>query len=107
MMTAQEALLVAGMAAVTFLVRWPVLALVSRVSLPRPVLDGMKFIPPAVLTAIIVPAMFMPTGSLEISITNAYLVAGISSGVIAFRTRNLLLTIVLGMALFLLWRWFW
>ncbi len=46
-------------------------------------------------------------GSLEISITNAYLVAGIASGVIAFRTRNLLLTIVLGMALFLLWRWFW
>ena len=45
MMTAQEALLVAGMAAVTFLVRWPVLALVSRVNLPGPVLDGMKFIP--------------------------------------------------------------
>lgn len=107
MMTAQEAFLVAGMAVVTFLVRWPVLALVSRVNLPGPVLDGMKFIPAAVLTAIIVPAMLMPTGSLEVSITNAYLVAGVASGVIAFRTRNLLLTIVLGMALFLLWRWFW
>lgn len=107
MMTAQEAMLVAGMAAVTFLVRWPVLALVSRITLPQPVLDAMKFIPPAVLTAIIVPAMLMPAGTVDISITNAYLVAGIASGAIAFRTRNLLLTIVLGMTIFLLWRWFW
>ena len=107
MMTAQEALLVAGMAPSPFSCAGPCWRWSSRVSLPRPVLDGMKFIPPAVLTAIIVPAMFMPTGSLELSITNAYLVAGIASGVIAFRTRNLLLTIVLGMALFLLWRWFW
>ncbi len=107
MMSLQEAVLVAGMAAVTFLVRWPVLALVSRINLPRPVLDSMKFIPPAVLTAIVVPAMLMPAGSLEIDIANAYLVAGIAAGIIAFRTRNLLLTIVLGMALFLFWRWLW
>jgi len=107
MMSLQEAVLVAGMAAVTFLVRWPVLALVSRINLPRPVLDSMKFIPPAVLTAIVVPAMLMPAGSLEIDIANAYLVAGMAAGIIAFRTRNLLLTIVLGMALFLFWRWLW
>ena len=107
MMSLQEAVLVAGMAAVTFLVRWPVLALFSRINLPRPVLDGMKFIPPAVLTAIVVLAMLMPAGSLEIDIANAYLVAGIAAGIIAFRTRNLLLTIVLGMALFLFWRWLW
>ena len=30
-MTIQELLLVSGMAVVTFLVRWPVLALVSRI----------------------------------------------------------------------------
>ena len=51
--------------------------------------------------------MLMPTGTLDISVTNAYLVAGVASGAIAFRTRNLLLTIVLGMAIFLIWRWFW
>ncbi len=105
-MTAQEALLIAGMALVTFAVRWPVLAVVSRVSLPEPILEGMKFIPPAVLTAIIVPAMLMPTGALDLSYTNAYLVAGIASGMIAWRWRNLLLTIVLGMAFFLAWQWF-
>jgi branched-subunit amino acid transport protein len=35
------------------------------------------------------------------------LVAGVASGVIAWRTRNLLATIVLGMSFFLIWRWLW
>lgn len=106
-MTTQEIVLVAGMATVTFLVRWPVLALVSRITLPQVVLDGMKFIPPAVLAAIIAPAMFTPAGTLDLHLSNAYLVAGIASGLIAWRTRNLLATIVLGMTIFLVWRWLW
>ena len=107
MMTTREILLVAGMAAVTFLVRYPVLALVSRITLPQVMLDGMKFIPPAVLAAIIAPAMFMPAGSLDLGPSNAYLVAGLAAGLIAWRWRNLLATIVLGMAIFLFWRWLW
>jgi branched-subunit amino acid transport protein len=102
----QQALLVVGMAAVTFLVRWPVLALVSRLALPQAVLDAMKFIAPAVLTAIVVPAMLTPAGPLDISCDNAYLVAGVVAALIAWRTRNLLLTIVVGMALFLIWSYF-
>ncbi|MBE2240657.1 MAG: AzlD domain-containing protein [Caldilineaceae bacterium] len=106
-MTSRELVLVAGMVAVTFLARWPVLALVSRVTLPQVVLDGLKFIPPAVLAAIIAPAMIMPAGAIDLRATNAYLVAGVASGVIAWRTRNLLATIVLGMSFFLIWRWLW
>jgi branched-subunit amino acid transport protein len=102
-----EFLLVAGMAAVTFAVRWPVLTVVGRIPLPQPVLDAMKFIPPAVLTAIIVPAVFMPAGKLNLALDNAYLVAGVASALIAWRAHNLLLTIVLGMAIFLGWRAVW
>jgi branched-subunit amino acid transport protein len=102
-----EWLLVAGMALVTFAVRWPVLTLVGRIPLPAPVLDALKFIPPAVLTAIIVPAVLMPGGTLDLRLSNAYLVAGAASALIAWRTRNLLLTIVLGMAIFLGWRMVW
>ncbi|MFN3980721.1 MAG: AzlD domain-containing protein [Caldilinea sp.] len=107
MITPGEILLVAGMALVTFLVRYPVLALVSRITLPQVMLDGMKFIPPAVLAAIIAPAMFMPDGALDLRPSNAYLVAGIAAGLIAWRARNLLATIVLGMTIFLFWRWLW
>ena len=47
------------------------------------------------------------TGALDLSLDNAYLVAGVASALIAWRTHNLLLTIVLGMAIFLGWRVLW
>jgi branched-subunit amino acid transport protein len=106
-MTTYEIALIAGMAAVTFLVRWPVLALVSRITLPQVILDGLKFIPPAVLAAIIAPAMIMPSGKIDLHPSNAYLMAGIVAGLLAWRTRNLLATIMFGMAFFVIWRWLW
>ncbi len=105
-MTVQEAWMVAGMMVVTFGVRYPVLALVGRTELPPALLEALKFIPPAVLTAIIVPAVLMPQGTVALSYTNAYLVAGIAAALISWRTKNLLLTITLGMAVFWLWRLF-
>jgi branched-subunit amino acid transport protein len=53
-----------------------------------------------------VPSVLIPPNSdrIDLSPTNSYLVAGIVSTLIAWRTKNLLLTIVLGMAVFLLWR---
>jgi branched-subunit amino acid transport protein len=100
-----EVLLVAGMMVVTFGVRYPVLALVSKLALPPVILDALKFIPPAVLTAIIVPAVLMPQGALDFGVDNAYLVAAVAAALLAWRSKNLLLTIVGGMAIFLAWRW--
>jgi branched-subunit amino acid transport protein len=100
-----EVLLVGGMAFVTFLVRYPVLLLVTRIPLPDRVFRALRYVPPAVLAAIVVPAILMPDGvTVDVSPTNAYLVAGIVSALIAWRTKNLLLTIVLGMLAFLLLR---
>ena len=104
-MTIFEIALVLGMTAVTFGVRYPVLALVSRMTLPPAVLNAMRYIPPAVLAAIIAPAMFMPDGgTLDLRPSNAYLVAGLAAGAVSWRTRNLLLTIVVGMGVFWVWR---
>lgn len=104
-MSSFEIWMVLGMMAVTFGVRYPVLALVSKLSLPQAVVDALKFIPPAVLTAIVVPAVLLPAGRVDFGLNNAYLIAGIAAAVISWRTKNLLLTIVLGMAIFLGWRW--
>ena len=103
-MSQQEVILIVGMMAVTFGVRYPVLAITGRITLPTPVMDALKFIPPAVLTAIIIPAVLMPGGELEIGSTNAYLVAGLVAAVVAWRRKNLLLIIVVGMAVFWVWR---
>jgi branched-subunit amino acid transport protein len=47
----------------------------------------------------------MPQGVLDLGIDNAYLFAAVIAGIVAWRSKNLLLTIVLGMAVFLGWRW--
>lgn len=99
-----EFFLVAGMALVTFAARYPVLAFFGRLNPPQYVLQALKFVPPAVLTAIIVPSVLLPEGQLDVQPQNAFLVAGILAALIAWRTKNLLLTILLGMAAFWLWR---
>ena len=99
-----EVLLIAGMALVTLAVRYPVLALFGKIPMPEPILRALKYVPPAVLTAIIVPAMLFKNDQLSLSYTNDFLVAGIISAVVAWRSKNLLLTIVVGMLSLVLWR---
>lgn len=104
-MNSWEWALVLGMAAVTFGARYPVLALVSRVGLPQALQRGLRYVPPAVLAAIITPAIFMPNGqSIDVSLGNAYLFGGLAAGIVAWRSKNLLLTLAVGMAVFLVWR---
>lgn len=104
-MTTNEILLVLGMAIVTFAARYPALALISKITIPPTLLAALKFIPPAVLTAIIVPALLAPTDNrINFSLTNDYLIAGIITTIVAWRSKNLLLTLAIGMAVFWLWR---
>jgi branched-subunit amino acid transport protein len=100
-----EALLIIGMALVTFGVRYPVLALLGKVSLPVPVFRALKYVPPAVLAAIILPSWVLPEGTLDLRLTNDYLIAGVITALVAWRTRSVLLTIVLGMLALWGWRW--
>jgi branched-subunit amino acid transport protein len=100
-----EVLLIAGMTAVTFLPRYGVMALLGRVQLPEPVARALKFVPPAVLSAIILPSVLYKDDHLFLSPQNPYLIAGIVAGLVAWRSRSLLLTIVIGMVA--LWAWTW
>jgi len=99
-----EFLLILGMMLVTFLVRYPVMAIVGRIDLPERVFRALRYVPVAVLTAIIIPELFIRDGNFAITLANAYLVGGIVSIIVAWRFHNLLLTIVVGMGTFLLWR---
>ena len=101
-----EVVLLAGMFLVTFGVRYPVLALVSRIQLPELLLQALKYVPPAVLMAIIAPAALLPDGEgIRLALSNAELFASLAAALVSWRSRNLLLTIVVGMSVFLLWRW--
>ncbi|MBZ0278304.1 MAG: AzlD domain-containing protein [Anaerolineae bacterium] len=101
-----EAALILGMMLVTFLPRYGVMALLGRVEMPEPLFRALRFVPPAVLSAIILPAMLLKSdGSLYLSLSNSFLVAGIVAGLVAWRSKNLLLTIVVGMIALWVWRW--
>jgi branched-subunit amino acid transport protein len=97
----EEILMIIGMMMVTFGVRYPVLFLSGRISMPPAIEHALSFVPVAVLTAISVPIMFKPAGTWDLTLGNEYLIAGVASIVIAALSRKLLLTIGLGMALFL------
>lgn len=104
MLTTQEIILILGMLAVTFSVRYIPLVLVGRIELPKRVFRALRYVPVAVLTAISVPAALMPQGDVDFRLSNAYLYAAIIAVLIAWRTKNLLITIAGGMVVFLLWR---
>jgi branched-subunit amino acid transport protein len=101
-----EGLLIGGMALVTFLIRYSLLALSGRLNLAPATMKALSFVPPVVLTAIVVPAVLMPDGkTLWLGWGNARLVGAVACVALGFWRGNLLLTIVGGMAVFWGWQW--
>ena len=97
-----EFCLIFGMFVITFGIRFIMFAFAGKITFPIWMQQSLKFVPPAVLTAIIVPAVVMPYGEIQISVTNVYLLAAIISVVISLMTKSLLKTIFFGMLVFLL-----
>jgi branched-subunit amino acid transport protein len=63
---------------------------------------GLRFVPIAVLSALIAPALFFKGGSLDVSLSNIRLLAGILAILVAWRTKNVLLTTLSGIACLLI-----
>lgn len=60
--------------------------------------QALRFVPPAVLSALIFPELVLPNGVFDISLGNERLIAGIIAALIAWRTKNVVATILIGMA---------
>ncbi len=94
-MTLWLMILVAG--ALTFAIRLSFILVLDRWTMPDWFGRALRFVPPAVLSAIILPELVARNGAVDVSIGNARLLAGAVAGVVAWRTGNVLLTIVAGM----------
>jgi len=103
-MTKTELILILGMAIVTFSIRYVLLGLASRIELPELLKESLKFIAPAVLTAITVPAVLMPAGVLAISFRNPYLISAGLAVVAGILSKNVLITIVVGLSGFFIYQ---
>ena len=103
-MNSAEIIIILGMALVTFGIRYTLIAFSDRIDLPEILKDSLKFIAPAVLTAITVPAVLMPTGDLNISFENPYLISGGLALVVGIFSKNVLVTILVGLLAFSLYK---
>ncbi len=84
---------------ITLLTRASFIILAERLTLPQPVQRALQFTPIAALTAILIPEIVAPSGTFQLGQAAPRLIAGAVAAVIAWRTRNITLTIVVGMAL--------
>lgn len=106
MFNPDEALLLGGMTLVTFLIRYPVLAMSDRITLPPRLLQALNYVPPAVLMAIVVPAVLVTDDGLWLAPTNPRLVGALVALGMGLWKKNLLITILVGMGTFLFWQSF-
>jgi branched-subunit amino acid transport protein len=90
------AMIVAGLA--TYSMRLAFIQAYGRRRIPDWMARSLRFVPPAVLTAIIFPELLMRSGGVELSLGNFRLLAGIVAALVAWRTKNVMLTVVAGMA---------
>ena len=92
--------------AINFAARLSFIALFARREMPPLLARALRHGPAAMLTAIVVPAIvFAAPGALSLDAGNVKLIAALVAGVVAWRWRNTLLTIGVGMvALWLLQR---
>ena len=89
----------------TYATRLSFIFFVGEREIPLGLKQALKFVPPAVLTAIIFPELLLPNGQLDISLGNARLLAGFAAILVAWRTRNAVLTIVVGMLVLWVLQW--
>ena len=88
---------------ITFGMRFSLIYLFGRFQIPETMRKALHYVPPAVLSAIIFPELFLRNGLLDITMANTRLLAGLIAMLVAWFSKNTLITIVAGMiALFLL-----
>lgn len=88
---------------ITFAMRFSLIYLFGRLQVPETMRKALHYVPPAVLSAIIFPELLLHEGVLDASLDNTRLLAGLVAIVVAWFSKNTLITIIAGMiALFLL-----
>ncbi len=93
-------LLFGGMGLVTYLPRALPLIYLAHKQLPQGLIDWLSFIPVAVLSALLAPALFINTTERSLSMGKLELLVAIPTLIFAIKTRSLGGTVLVGMFLY-------
>ncbi|MDD5468980.1 MAG: AzlD domain-containing protein [Anaerolineales bacterium] len=91
-------LILLGGGLLTYLTRLSFILLLERVAVPSLLRRALTYIPVAVFSAIIFQMVFVPEGSALVTWQNPRLLSGVLAAAVAWRTKSVLLTILVGMA---------
>jgi branched-subunit amino acid transport protein len=82
---------------ITFGMRFSFIYLFGKFEVPEMMRRALHYVPPAVLSAIVFPEVFLPDQRLDLSLGNHRLLAGLVAILVAYFTKNTLITILAGM----------
>ncbi len=92
---------------VTFIPRLLPVLFLSRRKLPKPVVLFLSYVPVAVLSALLAPTLFAPSGTIDLALSsNPIFWVSVPVFAIALFTRNLFATVLSGMVIIALLRFF-
>lgn len=91
---------------ITFAIRFSFIYLFGRFHVPDGLRKALHYVPPAVLSAIIFPELFIRDGIVDLSFDNHRLLAGLVAVLAAWFTKNIFITILSGMIALLLLQFF-
>ncbi len=94
------ALLAGG--ALTYLTRLSFIFLFGIIDPPEVLRRALRFVPPAVLSAIVFQELLIRNGAVFLSLGNARLLAGMAAILVGVRTKNSLWVIATGMIILLI-----
>jgi branched-subunit amino acid transport protein len=92
-------IVILGMAVVTYIPRLVPVLLLSSTKLPKFMETWLRLVPVAVLTSLVAPSLFIQGEALAVGPENLFLWAAIPTGLVAWRTKNLFLSVLMGMAI--------
>lgn len=88
----------------TFLIRYSMIGLSGKVNLPGVLVKATRFIPASMLSALVASQMLAYTHPEQPASSVPYLGASLIAGIVAWKTRNAFLTVLVGMILLWLLR---
>ncbi len=95
-------IMILGMTAVTFIPRYFPLAVLSKFEIPEIIVEWLRFIPPAILAALLFPGILILDGKIVLTQQNIFLIASLPTLLVAIYKKNIFLTVLVGMAVVLL-----
>lgn len=87
---------------ITYTIRLSFILALERMKVPGWFARGLRYVPPAVLSAILIPGLADWNGKFTLSWDNPQIIAGVVAGLVAWWTRNVVLTLAAGLACYFL-----